>query len=252
MTAKDIYESVCMIHSQGYEEGGCGTGFFIRYQNDYYICTNRHVIYNPKSNRKQLTLFYSAIHTSTNQIVIGKTNCPLDKLQIISSDEYDVAIFSIHTLMEDLRNKSYRLNHYFISEHDVISQYNNFEYIEDVVIAGYPNQFKDAYTNRPILASGITATPLPLTLERKDEFLLNITTYHSNSGSPIFIKKENSYQLIGILRGSLIARITDKNVNINNNYFIKEVDKDEETAYAHCIKSNVLMSLLQKTNTTSK
>lgn len=48
MTAKDIYESVCMIYSQGYEEGGCGTGFFVRYQNDYYICTNRHIIYNQR------------------------------------------------------------------------------------------------------------------------------------------------------------------------------------------------------------
>ena len=44
MTTKDIYESVCMIYSQGYEDGGCGTGFFVMFNDNPYLVTNKHVL----------------------------------------------------------------------------------------------------------------------------------------------------------------------------------------------------------------
>lgn len=246
MTAKEIYESVCQIHSQGLQDGGQGTGFFIYHKNKTYIVSNKHVICGNNFQRTQITLFTNVLDNKTQNVFTCTNKFPINDNRILKSDEYDIAIFCVDDVIIDINKKGYILNHYLIQPEDFISVYDQIDYIEDVIFLGYPSGLKDAKTNRPFALCGITSTPIFLTLEGREEFVISAPSYKGNSGSPVFVKINNQYKFIGALSGSLKTNFSVYNINTSNKQYIKQIDGEFDSSLSFCIKANVITSLMQR------
>ena len=241
MTAKDIYESVCMIYSQGYEDGGCGTGFFVMLNANPYLVTNKHVLLGEEHKRTKLTLFHNV--QENNQSIASVTTLQIQENAIIAHDKYDLALYPVEKIINCTHLNNREFNNYIINSNDIETKYDEFDYIEPVIIAGFPCQFRNKKTNRHLLSHGITTTPLFVNLDEKEEFLIDIPTYKCHSGSPIFVISSNSYKLIGIVRGSLRGDYSAYNINIENNYQIQAVNGISEIGFSVAIKSSILTEL---------
>lgn len=243
MDAKDIFESVCHIKSQSENDGGQGTGFFMFLNGKNYIVSNKHVICGNKFTRTQITLSTSITNNETLESTTCTNKFPIVQELLIKSDMYDIALYPIDEVINDINKKGYNFNHYIIREEDILSKYDECDYIEDVIFVGYPSGFKDSKTNRPFTSHGITSTPISLPLEERDEFIISAASYKGSSGSPVFIKRDSSYKLVGVVSGSLKAQFSAYNINAMDN-FIKQVNGEFNTNFSFCVKINTINALI--------
>lgn len=72
----------------------------------------------------------------------------------------------------------------------------------------------------PIIKSGITATPISKKYNDQEIFLTDILSFPGSSGSPIFIKYNDSYILVGIHYAS--ATTIDDGSHIGLGFCIKD------------------------------
>lgn len=241
MTSKDIIKSVCHIQATGINDGGQGTAFFLYKNNHTYIVTNKHVLCGRYNNRNKLILQYNTINNNIEYIT--KSTLQLNKTKLMVSDKYDVALYPIDEIFNDLNNKKLVFNHYIIQQKNILIDYDNIDWIENVYIVGYPWTIKDIKTNRPIVIGGITSTPLALFLENKEHFLIDGGISKGSSGSPVFIKINDSYKLVGIIFGTINGEFYLNDINIENNYHIKNLKTNGETKINICIKSSIIDKL---------
>lgn len=244
MNAKDVFQSVCQINSQGEMDGGQGTGFFISINDKTYIVSNKHLICRNKHLRTQLTLFTNVLDNKTFEQFTCTSKTQINQELIIKSNKYDIALYPVDKAIEDINRKGYIFNHYIIKPDDILTEYDECDCIEDVIFLGYPNGLKDSRTNRPFVTHGITSTPISLPLEGNEEFIISAPSYNGNSGSPIFIKKGNCYKLIGILVGSIRSKFSAYNINTSNNDYIEQANGEFFSNFTFCVKINNINNLL--------
>ena len=67
----------------------------------------------------------------------------------------------------------------------------NLDYMEDIIMVGYPQALLDNVHNYPIMRKGVTATHPYIDFDGQKEFLADIATYSGSSGSPIFLTKRD-------------------------------------------------------------
>lgn len=65
--------------------------------------------------------------------------------------------------------------------------------LEDVLVVGYPDGISDIRNNIPVFRRGITATPVNIDFEGRQEFLIDAAIYPGSSGSPVFIYNQGSW-----------------------------------------------------------
>lgn len=62
--------------------------------------------------------------------------------------------------------------------------------LDQLLLVGYPNDYRDNPTGLPVLRRGFTATPLWLDHEKRPAFLIDTTASHGTSGGPVFYVDE--------------------------------------------------------------
>lgn len=62
--------------------------------------------------------------------------------------------------------------------------------LDEVLIVGYPNDYRDNPTSLPLLRRGVIATPLWLDHEGRPVFLVDTAASHGTSGGPVFCVEE--------------------------------------------------------------
>lgn len=59
--------------------------------------------------------------------------------------------------------------------------------VEEILMVGYPNGLWDRMNNLPIARTGITASPVSVDWNGRNEFLIDCSVYPGSSGSPIYL-----------------------------------------------------------------
>ena len=59
--------------------------------------------------------------------------------------------------------------------------------VEEILMVGYPNGLWDRKNNIPIARRGITASPVSVDWNGRNEFLIDCAVYPGSSGSPIYL-----------------------------------------------------------------
>ena len=244
MNSKDIYNSVCEIITKSEKYISNGTCFLYENNSILYAISNKHIIYGDKGEKIKLSLKLNVKNKNTNQSYVVEKTIPILENNIIKEEKYDISAYPIECIKQSIENDNYELDHYIIKSSDIMFDYDDLDYIEEIFCVGYPCGFKDSVTNRPIITKGISATPIQANLENLDVFLGDITNYGGNSGSPVFIKINNIYKLVGISYGMLHKPINVKNVVINSQK-IENIKGEIESLFNICVKSKILKNIFR-------
>jgi len=181
-----------VIYSDG--SHGIGTGFFFRLkesgqQHIPVIVTNKHVVENGETG-----LFCLTMQDDKGDPAIGKVQTiRLDNFQkqwLYHPDpNVDLAIMPIGPLLNEADKQGIKF--FFRSfGKDLLpnpSDLSEFNYVEDVLMIGYPIGIQDAINNMPVFRRGITATHLSNDYEGRKEFIIDAACFPGSSGSPILL-----------------------------------------------------------------
>ena len=177
---------------------GVATAFFFgveRNARQYgFLVTNRHVIRNTSTGRILFTV------SENKQPILGKTHglniLDFEKWWHTHSDpDVDIAIAPIGDAIRTITDKNIPIYHTFIHEYLIpdAKDVEEFDAIEEIVFAGYPNDIWDDVNNLPIIRRGVTATPLAVDFRGKKQFLIDASVFPGSSGSPVCILRIGGY-----------------------------------------------------------
>ncbi|MCT4776350.1 MULTISPECIES: S1 family peptidase [Exiguobacterium] len=217
------------------DNGLVGTGFFFSFLNKKVhkisadsetpyitIVTNKHVI----ENGNNIKIIFSKEHYNQSwgtKSEVFKLNYPLKNHVIMHSDpDIDLCAIKITNALNYISSP----NPYFepfdayfeplsIKHIPDESQLEELNYVEDVLMVGYPNGLYDEKNNLPIFRRGITATHSRVDFEGLPECLIDMYITGGSSGSPVFLNFTNTKErdrkplFLGILKGVMIKEIME-------------------------------------------
>lgn len=232
MNAHEVLFCTTLITAQNDKIQSRGSGFFAKYKNGYYLITNKHIIID-KTN------FSIKIKTSAGNETAYFTN---QNVVISFHPEYDLCVIAIDIIVKYNQSQSKSILNTFINLND--DNNPQFEDIESVVVCGYPCGFRDEVNNLPLVNNGITATSLNYNYNGRDIFITNTHTYNGSSGSPVFVKHDNNYFLVGIQYATMPLPQADDKLES-----IKKEDKQlfryiASSIYSENIKVGVLKEFI--------
>lgn len=174
-----------------------GTGFFMNMKVDNdtipVIVTSLHVI---QGFVRGILKFNLTLNNEPDYGDIVTVNLSNFELLWIKHPNEDLAILPLGPIKNAVLQK-YKREIYIkaFSDSDIVTKQkeNIFTAIEEVFMVGYPKGFSDTINNLPIVRKGITATPLFLSYNKKNQFLLDIPIYPGSSGSPVVIFNNGVY-----------------------------------------------------------
>ena len=176
-----------------------GTGFFFDFMIDSaivpVIVTNRHIVEGSING-----VLYIKIADTSGFPIYGQTqklNVPFSNRWLFHPDNsVDIAIYPIAPLFNDYYEKTGKklfnggIPEQLIPNDSVKGSLNA---IEDVYMIGYPYGLRDTINDLPIVRKGITATPIYLNYNKKQEFLIDMPVFFGSSGSPILVNNNGAY-----------------------------------------------------------
>lgn len=180
-----------------------GTGFFFGFvageSGIPLLVTNKHVIAGAKFGRFVFTLTRadaSGLPDIGNLFPAVVDN--FEQAWIPHPDSnIDLAIMPMAGVLEEVHKKSGRYVFYCNLGTDLIppmEERKNFSTMEEVLMIGYPNGIWDQVNNLPVIRRGITASHVGNRWNGRDEFLIDVATFHGSSGSPVFLVNIGSYR----------------------------------------------------------
>lgn len=196
--AKNVVKVVC-------NDGSTGTGFFFAFtgidDEEDYVCptiiTNKHVVENAKYI--DLIISKNDYFSSDNKEVV-KINFRIDDLQnrIIyhPKEDIDLCVIPISDLEEHrIDNKiDYQITYLTINEIPSEETLKSLNFVEEIIMVGYPRGIADNYNNFPIFRKGITATHPAINFDNNKEFIIDMTITPGSSGSPVFLYNHTGYR----------------------------------------------------------
>lgn len=175
-----------------------GTGFFMIFaqkgtQIIPAIVTNKHVL----SGADQIL---AVCHIADGLVPSGKfVEC---KIFVTSQfcvehpkDEVDLCAILIADIMNQASSNGTPIFLQWIDQSIIPTDddWKYFDAIEEVTMVGCPNGISDQVNNIPIIRRGITATPLSMRYNGKNEFMVDMACFPGSSGSPVFIYDRNGF-----------------------------------------------------------
>ena len=86
-----------------------------------------------------------------------------------------------------------------LNEAGIFVNYDELDFIQEILMVGYPDGIIDLVTNNPVVRTGVTATPIRHKYNNQEIFLMDIPSFWGSSGSPILIATEaGKIRLVGI------------------------------------------------------
>ena len=173
---------------------GSGTGFFFRLldKGDSHIpviVTNKHVVKNTIKGRFVLTLKDNngaPIDGSHKTIEIND----FENRWIQHPDSLiDLCIMTIAPLLAEANKMGIKFFYISLDKNLIPTDKDMLEYnyVEDILMVGYPIGISDQYNNLPVFRRGITATHPANDYESKQEFMIDAACFPGSSGSPVIL-----------------------------------------------------------------
>lgn len=70
---------------------------------------------------------------------------------------------------------------------------NDYRLLQEIVMIGCPNNVYDDFNNKAIAKKGVTASPMKIDYKGERKYIVNISSEHGSSGSPVFIYNKGAY-----------------------------------------------------------
>ncbi len=227
--SEQLAYSTIRIECMTQEGPTSGTGFFFRFadrgeEHVPAIVTNKHVVNGAITGRFVLTEVGDNEMPMVGQYQKFQVNNFESQWLAHPDPEIDLCVMPIAPLLSlaQERGKQFfykKLDETLIPTPEELEELN---YIEDVVMVGYPNGIWDEKNNMPVFRQGITATHPSLDWNGRPEFIIDIACFPGSSGSPVLLYNIGSYtkstgttvlgahriKLLGILYAGPIQQIT--------------------------------------------
>lgn len=167
---------------------------------NWWLITNRHVIYN-EINEKEFLIDKFVFHLRKKNsgkidwlpIVINKETL-MESVKLLEDKEIDVVAINITSfIMDFIKNKDqtiiYPCN--LTTENFPRKTIEKFEVADEVLIVSYPLGFYDNHNNFPIVKSGIISSGWGLNFRNQKLFEVDIQLYPGSSGGLVISKPKN-------------------------------------------------------------
>lgn len=171
-----------------------GTGFFFNFElngvEKSYLVTNKHVIKDATKTRLEFNKKINGKIEYGNRAVVEFSP---NQIQWINHPDstIDLSILSLEPIIQHFKRKGIEI---FIRalDNSLIpsdSIWNSFNYLDEVIMIGYPNGIIDNQNNLPIARTGTAASIPKLNFNNIEQFVYDISTFGGSSGSPVFIRQ---------------------------------------------------------------
>ena len=197
------------------------TGFFYKTTSEnYYLISNKHFYKDAKE-----IMFRILVDRNGD---IGECQMKMNVTPITHSN-YDLGVICINSVIDKLKIDNVTIINKIITKEDIVPLTNkNFSSIEDAIIIGHPNGEDYGYCHMPFIKRGVISTPLFLTYNDENDFILDCFNIEGSSGSPVFVCKKDIFYLVSIQKE------------------IRRIDKtNENTGASVCIKSSVIRDFME-------
>ena len=178
---------------------GSATGFFYSTQSDkHFLVTNRHVV-RGKTGESPPDALVAEMHadsrnTSRSEEIAISLYDGERRPRWVEHPSLggtaDIAAVEISELLKP--------THFFQSvtkQNFLPLNMTRLRIGEDAMILGFPNGFYDDIHKLPILKSGTIATSFPIQFRRQPYFLIDSRMDEGSSGSPVFTKPKDTFQM---------------------------------------------------------
>jgi V8-like Glu-specific endopeptidase len=221
------------IKYPGYEHSDShSTGFFYRTNNDTYLVTARHCLFQSRRERKgpfkpkeiAIRLRDKSQHrgSHTERISLYDSN---EKRRWIEPfhHEVDVAALPLNFSLRETGNTSFgtfRLGKSYDPKDDAVPG-------EPAIVAGYPVLNRETYS--PILRNALISTALDVDFDAQPYFLVDSNLHEGTSGSPVLVREideedRTHFKLIGIHSGRYDLS-SEGGENLNRVWFLHHLHK---------------------------
>lgn len=215
-------------------ENNIGTGFFFVFEiEDYaypYIITNKHVIGN--SDKVTIRISLKPEGDIVNKKIFEISGVNNIKLNHSSGNVDLCAIPAI-----DIFNENHQMDIAYLTQRDIqLDAIKNLNFVEEILMVGYPRGISDEYNNLPVFRKGITATHPGIKFNNQKLFLIDMTITNGSSGSPVYLYNPNGYTdrmgnaYLGQERFLFLGVNFADNIMETKGYIVKDESIDE-TAY---------------------
>lgn len=201
-------------------ELGYGTGFLLQKNIDKktmlpLLITNKHVVYSEKKKEINGRSFIEKTLAKHGKLIFHISDGEGNPIDFFASCEYESqfgASFIPHPNPDvDLcaLNLASYINALHAQKQQIFVRYipltlipteeelKNLDYMEDLIMIGYPRALADESHNYPIIRKGVSATHPYIDFNGKKEFLADIANFPGSSGSPVFLLKNNYTDKLG-------------------------------------------------------
>lgn len=232
--------AVCMLSC-----GECckGSGFFVKYQDRYYLVTDYHVVYD--KDKDQLyganVIVAATIQNDTfESSVVFNLNFDENRDRIIYSEKTDLWAVELNGANMQNQHGQRPIQIDQLSYFDVQNEEFQERWCRTVYIYGYPTSLmpEAPFEMKPFLAKGVISSYDTET----GQFVTDIPVYYGNSGCPvIFLNNDNEVHLIGVVQKLIPFKLDWK-----NKYETSFIRMDwHNSGYSICMGVNKLLELLE-------
>ncbi len=194
-----IAESTFRIEVSKKSGASVGTGFLYSVREDdkkTYITpilvTNKHVVEGGISGTVYVTVTNEDGSVTNERIEIQD----FEKVWRPHPDaEVDLTAVSMGGILNQMSEKkmSPRLKSLSADFIPTAPELDSYNFVEDVMMVGYPIGIWDKTNNYPLFRRGITASHAGKNFNGKAEFVIDIAAFPGSSGSPVFLLNEGSF-----------------------------------------------------------
>lgn len=184
------------------DTGDLGTGFFFKFdinenESVQTIITNKHVLKGAGS----ISLVFSLNDYFDSKERIVKTyslnmNNILSKIIMHPDPQIDLCAIEINEILRHQIAVNLNFQIKYITEQNIpsVDELEFLNYMEDIIMIGYPSGISDERNNLPIIRRGTTASHPAIKFNGEEEFLADMTITPGSSGSPVFIYDSNGFK----------------------------------------------------------
>lgn len=202
-------------------ERKAATGFFYKTASEnYYLISNKHFYKDAKEIKFRILVDRNGD--------IGECQMKMNVTPVTHSN-YDFGAICINSAIDKLKIDNVTIINKIITKEDIIPlTKENFSSIENAIIIGHPNGEDYGYCHMPFIKRGVISTPLFLTYNDENDFILDCFNIEGSSGSPVFVCKKDIFYLVGIQKE------------------IRRIDRtNENTGASVCIKSSIIRDFME-------
>lgn len=171
---------------------GGGTGFFLNYNGETYLVTNRHVV-DPEDvspNQARIWLRNYGNISNTNHVDISLSGEDgEDWFGHPYSEDIDLAVIPLVTRLsslEDVKNGNHKTGSLAFTRQHYIHENINVD--NRVAILGYPGDFVDRTTLFPVRRNALISSPYGLPFDENPFFITDARMHPGTSGSPVLME----------------------------------------------------------------